>query len=37
LGSRYDNRQPTLVDAAEEMEMELLGGLSVKSIPTSEY
>lgn len=36
LGSRYDNRQPTLVNAAEEMEMELLGGLSVKSKPTSE-
>ena len=37
LGSRYDNRQPRLVDAAEEMEMELLGGFSVQSIPTSEY
>ena len=33
---RYDNRLLTLLpDAAEEMELELLGGLSVKSIPTS--
>ena len=35
-GSRYDHRLLTpLPDAAEEMEPELLGGLSVKSIPTS--
>ena len=32
----YDNRLLTLLpDAAEEIELELLGGLSVKSIPTS--
>ena len=35
-GSRYDHRSLTpLPDGAEEMEVELLGGLSVKSIPTS--
>ena len=35
-GSRYDNGLLTpLPDATGEMEMELLGGLSVKSIPTS--